>query len=185
VTVTLAQRLLELHARLSKAGIEHAFGGAIALAYWTLEPRGTRDIDVNLFVPAAECERVLAKLPDAIAHDRDTVETITRDRQVRLWWDDTPIDLFFSYEPIHDEAARNRRLVPFEGAQIPVLGPVELAVFKAMFDRTRDWADIEAMLSAGNLDFDALRDDLISLVGEGDDRVAHLEEALRRVAAEE
>lgn len=31
---------------------------------------------------------------------------------------------------------------------MPVLGPTELATFKAMSDRTRDWADIEAMLVA-------------------------------------
>ena len=181
--MTLAQRLLELHARLSKAGIEHAFGGAIALAYWTLEPRGTRDIDINLFVPAADSERALAALPEAIAHDRGTVERIARDGQIRLWWDDVPIDLFFSYEPLHDEAARNRRTVPFEGEQIPVLGPVEVAVFKAMFNRTRDWADIEAMLTAESLDADAVHDHLVTLVGEGDDRVARLTESLRRVAS--
>jgi hypothetical protein len=178
--MTLAQQLLELHHRFSEAGIEHAFGGAIALAYWTFEPRGTRDIDVNLFLPAAECRPALAALPSEIAHDQDTVDTITRDGQVRLWWDETPIDLFFSYEPLHDEAGRNRRLVPFEGKQIPVLGPVELAAFKAMLDRTRDWADIEAMLAAGTLDFDAVRDHVVRLVGDDDDRLPRLDEALRR-----
>jgi hypothetical protein len=52
----LAQRLLAVHAALDDAGLPHAFGGAIALAYCTLEPRGTRDIDVNVFIaqlPAA------------------------------------------------------------------------------------------------------------------------------------
>ena len=62
----------------------------------------------------------------------------------------------------------------------PVLGPVELAVFKAMFDRTRDWADIEAMAAAGNLDVDAVRDELERLEGDGDERIARLGEALRR-----
>lgn len=181
--MTLAEKLLDLHARLAKAGLPHAFGGAIALAYWTLEPRGTRDIDVNLFVPATESAPALAVLPEAIAHDEETAAAIARDGQVRLWWDEVPIDLFFSYEPLHDEAARNRRLVPFEGEEIPVLGPVELAVFKAMFDRTRDWADIEAMLAAGNLDVDAVRDRLTALVEGDDDRVARLDEALRRASA--
>ena len=50
--------------------------------------------------------------------------------------------------------------------EIPVLGPVELAVFKAMFDRTRDWADIEAMLSAQTLDVDETRAKLLELAGE-------------------
>jgi hypothetical protein len=185
MTMTLAERLLALHERLSGAGIEYAFGGAIALAYWTLEPRGTRDIDINLFVPAADCESALAALPDEIAHDRETVEKIVRDGQIRLWWSDTPIDLFFTYEPLHEEAAHNRRLVAFEGEQIPVLGPVELAVFKAMFDRTRDWADIEAMLAANTLDLDAVRDHLVTLVGESDDRLTRLDEALRRAPLEQ
>jgi hypothetical protein len=178
--VTLAEKLLRLHAGLEHGGIPHAFGGAIALAYWTLEPRGTRDIDVNLFVPAADPAPALAALPDGIARDDGTADAIAETGQIRLWWDDTPIDLFFSYEPVHAEAARNRRLVPFEDEEIPVLGPVELAVFKAMFDRTRDWADIEAMLAAGNLDVDAVRDRLAGLVGAGDERVARLEDALRR-----
>lgn len=178
--MTLAEKLLELHANLARAEIPHAFGGAIALAYWTLEPRGTRDIDVNLFVSAAESGPALAALPDGIARDDATADAIAEAGQIRLWWDDTPIDLFFSYEPVHQEAARNLRTVPFEGEEIPILGPVELAVFKAMFDRTRDWADIEAMLAAGNLDVDAVRDRLGSLAGTDDARVARLEDALRR-----
>jgi hypothetical protein len=184
VTTSLSQRLLELHDRLSEAGIEHAFGGAIALAYWTLEPRGTRDIDVNVFLPAQECERALAALPEAIAHDAATVALIVSEGQVRLWWDDTPVDLFFDYTHLHGQAAGNRRLVPFEGERIPVLGPVELAVFKAMFGRTRDWADIEAMLAAANLDLDAVREHVAELAGENDDRLARLDEALRRAHPE-
>ena len=30
----------------------------------------------------------------------------------------------------------------------------DLAVFKAFFNRTKDWADIEAMIEAGSLDGD-------------------------------
>jgi transcriptional regulator with XRE-family HTH domain len=179
LSVTLAEKLLELHAGFESAGIPHAFGGAIALAYWTLEPRGTRDIDVNLFVPAADSAPALQALPKGVAHDERTAEAIVHDGQVRVWWADTPVDLFFSYEPVHAEAARNRRMVPFEGEEIPILGPVELAVFKAMFNRTRHWADIEAMLAAGNLDADAVRDRLASLVGAGDERITRLDEALR------
>jgi hypothetical protein len=182
--MTLAQKLLALHEQLAGAGIEHAFGGAIALAYWTLEPRGTRDIDVNVFVPSSEAARVLAALPDAIDHDEHVIDTIERAGQVRLWWDDTPVDLFFSYEPLHAQAARNHRVVPFDGERIPVLGPVELAVFKAIFDRTRDWADIEAMLAAETLDLDAVRDELVALVGGGDRRVSRLDDALRRARAD-
>jgi hypothetical protein len=176
--VTLAQRLVALHRALAKARVPHAFGGAIALAYWTLDPRGTSDIDVNLFVPATDPAKALAALPEGVEQHAGTAETIVRDGQIRLWWEGTPIDLFFDYDPVHKEAARNRRTVPFEGERIPVLGPVELAVFKVMFDRTRDWADLEAMAERGTLDFGAVRASLRRLLGDEDPRFERLD-ALR------
>ena len=180
--MTLARRLLALHAALEAAGLPHAFGGAIALAYWTQEPRGTRDLDVNVFVAQHEARRVLDALPEGIAAPAAAERALLAEGQVRLWWDGTPVDLFLDYAPIHARAAANRRGVPFEGEQIPVLGPVELAVFKAMFDRTRDWADIEAMLAAGTLDAGRVRDHLVALVGADDARVTRLADLDRRPA---
>ena len=179
--MTLAERLVELHRALAKARLPHAFGGAIALAFWTRDPRGTNDIDVNIFIPATDAARALAALPDGVEQPPETEEMIARDGQIRLWWEGTPIDLFFDYAPIHDEAARNRRTVPFEGIRIPVLGPVELAVFKVMFDRTRDWADLEAMAERGTLDLEAVRARLEEMLDEGDARFARLG-ALRGLA---
>jgi len=175
--VTLPERVVELHRALARARIAHAFGGALALAFWTHEPRGTRDIDVNVFLPVSEAPRLLAALPTGVAQPDGTLEAITRDGQVRLWWEDVPIDLFFDYVPIHAEAAEHRQLVPFSGERIPVLGPVELAVFKAMFDRTRDWADVEAMVSAGTLDTGAVRSALVQMVPGDDGRFARLARA--------
>ena len=173
--MTLPERIVAIHRALAKAGVPHAFGGAIALAYATLDPRGTSDVDVNIFTPANEPERALAALPDGIDQPPGTAETIAREGQIRLWWDETPVDLFFDYIPLHDEAARNRRTVPFESEQIPILGPVELAVFKIMFDRTRDWADLEAMVEAGTLDIVAVRKAVESLVGAEDSRLTRLD----------
>jgi hypothetical protein len=178
--VTLPERLVALHRALAQRRIPHAFGGAIALAYWTLDPRATSDIDVNVFVPATDAGRVLRALPPAIAQPAGTEERIAADGQIRLWWDETPIDLFFDYVPLHADAARHRKRVPFAGTRIPVLGPVELAAFKAMFDRTRDWADIEAMVGAATLDVDAVRETLAALLPEDDERFARLDEAVRR-----
>ncbi len=178
--MNLAERLLAIHESLGAADFDHAFGGAIALAYWTEDPRGTSDIDVNIFLPSDDAREVLAALPDGVAYDERSIATIERDAQVRLWWDETPVDLFLNNLPIHDEAARHRRLVPFEGVEIPILGPMELALFKVMFDRTRDWADIESMLEAETLDVDELRKQLTQLVGAKDERFGRIDEAVRR-----
>ena len=173
--MTLPERLVELHRALSRRRIPHAFGGAIALAYWTLDPRGTNDIDVNVFVPASDAARVLRALPDGVAQPTGTEEAIARDGQIRLWWDETPVDLFFDYVPVHADAKHNRRTVPFAGTRIPILGPTELAVFKVMFDRTRDWADIEAMAAAGTLDAAAVRAAINKMLDPGDSRFTRLE----------
>lgn len=178
--MSLPERLLELHRSLTDHRIPHAFGGAIALAYWTRDPRGTSDIDVNIFLPAAEAQRGLAALPEGIGQPAGTAEAISRDGQIRLWWGETPVDLFFSYEPVHDDAARHRQVVPFAGERIPILGPTEVAIFKAAFDRTRDWADIEAMVEAGSLDAPAVREAVEELLGAEDPRLARLDEAVRR-----
>src|SRR5207253_7611283 len=132
-----------------RARVPHAFGGAIALAYCTEEPRGTRDLDVNVFLPPTRAAGVLAALPAGTALRADDVVAAERDGQVRVWWDDTPVDVFFDVHDFHREVAAGVRLVPFAGAEIPVLGCVALVVFKALYSRTKDWADVEAVLEAG------------------------------------
>jgi hypothetical protein len=84
---------------------------------------------------------------------------------------------------VHAEAARNRRTVPFADTRIPVLGPTELAVFKAMFDRTRDWADIEAMVAARSVDMEAVREALHRMLAEDDPRFGRLDEAESRAVS--
>lgn len=184
MTLTLPERLVTLHRALSRHRIPHAFGGAIALAYWTLDPRATSDIDVNVFLPAADAAKALRALPAGIAQPDGTAEAIARDGQIRLWWDETPVDLFFDTVSVHRDAARHRARVPFASTQIQVLGPVELAVFKALSDRTRDWADVEAMLAAETLDLDAVRETLQTMLPAGEHRFARLEEALQRARRE-
>jgi hypothetical protein len=174
----LADRLLAVDDALSKAALPHAFGGAIALGYCTLEPRGTRDLDLNVFVAPDRVTEVFAALPAGVTVTALNVEQAERDGQVRVWWEDTPIDVFLDVLPLHAEVAREVRRVPFAERTIPVLGCDALAVFKAMFDRTRDWADIEAMVEAKALDFEATAARLRELDG-GDSQRAERLLALR------
>lgn len=179
MAASLPQRLLAIHHALAGAAVPHAFGGAIALAYYTLEPRGTRDLDVNVFIDQQYCRQALDAFPREVAVTDAQIEQILRDGQARLWWDDTPVDVFFDNLPLHRQAARHARTEPFAGTRIPILGPIELVVFKAMFDRTKDWADIEAVVAAGELDVPATRALLVELVGADDRRLTRFDESVR------
>jgi hypothetical protein len=169
----LGDQLLAVHDGLEAAGIPHAIGGAIALGYCTLEPRGTRDVDVNVFVGPERARDVFAALPAGVQLSAVQLEQAERDGQVRLRWGITPIDLFLSVLPFHDHVAAHLREVPFEGRTIPILDCTALAVFKAMFDRPRDWVDIEAMVQARAVDLDEARRWVVQMVGE-DARVEKL-----------
>jgi hypothetical protein len=169
----LGNQLLAVHDGLEAAGIPHAIGGAIALGYCVLEPRGTRDVDVNVFVGPQRSRDVFAAMPEEVELDGAALEQAERDGQVRLNWGTTPIDLFLSVLPFHDWVESHVREVPFEGRAIPVLDCTGLTVFKAMFNRTRDWADIEAMIEARSFDVDEAIRWIRKMVGD-DERVDKL-----------
>jgi len=167
----LAARILQLHGALDRADLPHAFGGAIALAYCTADPRGTKDIDVNVFVDPSRLDEVLAALPAGLEATEVQRIQLTRDGQARLWWDETPVDLFLSNVPFHDHAAAGLHRVPFAGvADLPVIACADLAVFKALFARPKDALDVAAMIAAGALDRRRLEETVTAMLGEGERR---------------
>ena len=54
---------LELHVGNADVSIPHAFGEALALAWFAEQVRGIIDIDVNLFVDPDQCHGVFVSLP--------------------------------------------------------------------------------------------------------------------------
>jgi hypothetical protein len=172
----LASRLLAIHDALTAAGLPHAFGGAIALAYCTEEPRGTRDLDLNVFVRPELAKDVFAALPDGVARSDAELARAEADGQIRLWWQDTPIDIFLNVHPFHEEVARGVREVPFSGRIVPVVGCTALAVFKALLSRTKDWADIEEMVAMGELNLADARAWVAQIVGPEAPAVARMSE---------
>lgn len=167
---SLPEKIVAIHRQLTLAKTPHAFGGALALAYYA-EPRATIDIDLNLFVAPTlypTVERELAKLG---VGDGATPEMVERDGQCRLRWGDTPVDLFFAYDAFHHEMSRATRSEPFGNTRIPILAPEHLLVCKAIFNRPKDWLDIEQMLvCVEDLDMDAIHAWLERIVGEDDPR---------------
>ncbi len=172
--MNLSEQIVALHHALERQRIPHAFGGALALAWCTQRARGTIDIDLNVFVPPDRATECLGTLPPGIAWSGADVERIAADGQVRLWWDATPVDLFFSTTDFHEQAAERARTETFLGVEVPFLACRDLAVFKAFFDRTKHWADLEEMADAGTLDVEAVLGVLVHHLGGRDERVTRL-----------
>ena len=171
---SLADKIVAVHKALDRADLPHAFGGALALAWCTQRARGTIDIDVNVFVPVEQVDDVIAALPGAVTYSTDDVDQLRTDGQTRLWWDHTPIDVFMNTTGYHEAVAGRARLEQFAGATVPFLACRDLAVFKAFFDRTKDWADLEEMHAAGTLDTESVMGTLALYLGGDDPRIERL-----------
>lgn len=178
--LSLPRKVTALHDALRAARVPHAFGGALALAYYA-EPRATIDVDVNVFLPPARFERV-AKLLGPLGVDTSIdIAKLEREGQCRLRWGRTPLDLFLSYDQIHDEMRESIRRVPFADGTIPILSPEHLAVCKAVFDRPKDWIDIEQIfVGADDFNREVAEQALVRLVGDQDERARRFIDLLDR-----
>jgi hypothetical protein len=173
--IGIPAKMRAIHRALDARSIPHAFGGALALAWCTQQARGTIDIDVNVFVDVTRTRDVLDALPRGITFDDADAARIERDGQQRLWWDTTPVDVFLNTTAFHEQAADRARWEDFDGERLPFLACSDLAVFKAFFNRTKDWADLEAMSEAGALDVDRVVGTLVRYLGGDDERIARLQ----------
>lgn len=178
--VVVLNRAIDVHRRLSAAGIRSVIGGALALAYHVSEPRSTQDIDLNVLLPKEEARRALDLLPREVNWDQAHLDAIARDGQVRILWDvetppPIPLDLFFAEHEFHHLVTDRALWVPMLGAEVPILSATDLTVFKALFDRPKDWIDIGEMVSYGapSLDLDDAAHWVREIVGD-DPRVERL-----------
>jgi hypothetical protein len=169
--VTLVELVLAVHHQLDSAGISHAFGGALALAY-VAEPRGTVDVDVNVFTPIAEIDDVLSVFaglelrPERPREEWVPIAGIRLRRGADLY----PVDVFPSLDARYREVERRRVLLPFgaERRALPFLSAEDLAVFKLSFGRDKDWVDLRSIARARpDLDVGYIEDQLVGLRGPG------------------
>lgn len=177
----LPTEITAIHAALQHDGIPHAFGGAIALAYAGI-PRYTHDVDVNIALPQEQAPRVLDSLSsifpliDRAKAERD-LRTIA---QTRLRWGDLPVDLFFANTPFHEAMATRTREVDYMGSIIPVISAEDLIVCKALFNRPKDWLDIENVFKVRQpLDADYIRRWLAEFREPDDERLRRIEGFIR------
>ncbi len=186
----LDEKVVEISETLRRADVRHAFGGAIALAYYA-EPRATLDIDINIFVDAELAKPVLERLADmgivARPDDGDPFENVLRSGQVRLIWDRTLVDLFFVNHDFHRACAKRVREVSLVDNEITILAAEDLVMFKIAFNRRKDWLDIEQVLfaTAGSFDLNHLRTWAARFFDANDPRLVDLEEVIDRILGPE
>jgi hypothetical protein len=156
---------LTLNELLKNANIPFAFGGAIALGFCIDQPRATADLDINIFLAIRDIDKLLSILPAQIKVSRENRNALKRDGQARLFWGDTAIDFFLNTHEFHTAVSKRIYEVNFAGGKIPVLSCEDLALFKAFFARTRDWADIEEMVRSHSIDPARVYAELKSLLG--------------------
>jgi hypothetical protein len=65
------------------------------------------------------------------------------------------IDLFFAYDPFHDSCRARAVPVDFYGEPLSVLSAEDIVLFKTLFNRPKDWPDIEQLLAVQGRGFDA------------------------------
>jgi len=168
--VSLAELVLEVDGILEGLGAEHAFGGALALAYYA-EPRATIDVDVNVFVPFPNAAEVVQAFERrGLMAEGDPAGWLPN-AGVRLGrpGELAKIDLFFSLDNSYERVAARVRRFPFGregGPDLPFLSAEDLVVFKLSFGRDKDWIDLKAMVrTLSDMDLAYIEDLLIGLRG--------------------
>lgn len=168
------QVAIELVEALTDAGMSSAIGGALALGFFG-EPRGTKDVDLDVFVGEDRYEEMFDVLERAgCTFDRDACRRQARDgNTIVVVKDGFRVDLFVPTIPFYAEAEARRTFVTLRGRRVPILSAECLCVFKLLFFRPKDLLDIEKMvaLQQDALDHAYVRRWIVAMVGEDDPRV--------------
>jgi hypothetical protein len=175
-----AQRIADA---LEAAGLPYAIGGALALAIAGV-PRGTADVDVNLFVPEERVADVSAALrPLGIEIDAGAAAArARRDGMFVGLWDGMRIDVFLPSIPFAREAERTRiRVTDETGWAGWFLSAEAIAVFKLLFFRGKDVVDLERLVAVRDeLDRAYVRRWIVDMMGEDDERVQRWDAIVER-----
>jgi hypothetical protein len=132
---------------LERAGFDYALSGAVALAYWA-RPRATLDIDIAVDAGAMQLPSLLTALRAAgceVHEDRAIAAAQRGDFGVKI--QGMRVDVFLPVLELSSAAMERRVQVAFGAGHIWILAPEDLALFKLMFGRTRDFADLEQLFA--------------------------------------
>jgi hypothetical protein len=164
---------LRIVASLEARNVSYALGGALAYGLWAV-PRATLDVDLNVFVEGDQLKNALEALT-ACGVSLDEAQAragAEREGMFEGWLGPIRVDVFTPSIDFSREAERTRVRQRIATQDVWVLSPEALAVFKMLFFRTKDIADIERLIAVrADLDRAYVRRWLVTMMGEGDERV--------------
>jgi hypothetical protein len=172
---------------LEGRGLPYAIGGALALAIAGV-PRGTADVDVNVFVHEDRVPEAIEVLA-ALGIRLDPVGAELQARREGMFvgrWDGMRIDVFLPSIPFAGEAERTRvRVTDAAGWSGWFLSAEAIAVFKLLFFRGKDVVDLERLVAVRpELDRAYVRRWIVEMMGEGDERTSKWDDLVARFAPE-
>ena len=180
--IDVASRLADA---LERDGLPYAIGGALAHGYWGV-PRGTLDVDVNIFVTSDDVEAVLGALV-SIGCEVDAEESRKRAAKrgdLEAWLGEVRIDVFLSSIPAHELARKRIAWVTLgDRERTPILSAEDVVFFKLLFWRSKDKADIESILASrlGSFDIEYVKRGLSDALPEDDLRFAWLDDVFSQI----
>jgi hypothetical protein len=159
--------------------LEYAFGDALALGFWAA-PRGTLDVDLTLFVSADEPEECVSILENAQCDaSRSAAIMSLREHGIcHITYHGFQLDVFVPTISFYETAKHRRKSVRLSGTKVMIWDAETLCVFKMMFFRLKDLADVEQIVQVqgDNLDRQFVLDQITSIHGRRDPRVARWRE---------
>ena len=171
---------------LGARGEDYAIGGAIALGFWGA-PRGTLDVDVTLFVAQDKPSNCIWILQDVGCQvdSASAVESLREHGFCRVAFAGLRVDVFVPTIPFYETARRRRRKMRLADQDVWIWDAETLAVFKLMFFRRKDLADLEQILRTQNPSFDHVwvRTQVAEIYGQRDPRLASWDELVRETTS--
>jgi hypothetical protein len=178
-------RAMRIAESLERLNTPYAVGGAIALGVWGV-PRGTVDVDINVFVEPDLLGGVIEVLNAlGIAIDATRAISESRDRGMFVGdWAGMRIDVFTPSIDFSYEALRTRKRCTVGGVDAWYLSAESIAIFKLLFFRSKDVADLERLVAVAELDARYVRRWIVEMMGEDDPRVVKWDEIVATFAHE-
>jgi hypothetical protein len=188
MSATVTEVARKLASELESLGQEYALGGALALGFWG-EPRGTLDVDLTLFMPRDQPNQCVFFLQDlgCAVNIAEATQLLREYGMCRVQFEGVRVDVFLPGIPFYEIARQRRQRVPLGDLDVWVWDAGSLIVFKMMFFRRKDLADVGRILQAqgAKLDRSWIRRQILEMYGARDPRVTQWDELVAETTAED